>query len=70
MFCAGNARKKVNIDENIINAEDYLDNYMAGNNNLATDQESSNIKTRNYEKNAENSLEKLFANMYKNDKLV
>ena len=36
MFCTSNAKKKVNIDENIINAKDYLDDDMAGNNNLAT----------------------------------
>ena len=35
MFCAGNARKEVNIDKNIIDAENYLDNDMAGDNNLA-----------------------------------
>ena len=44
MFCAGNAREEVNIDEDIINAEDYLDDNMTENNNLATDQESADIK--------------------------
>ena len=36
MFCAGNARKEVNIDKNIINAENYLNTNMTGDNNLAT----------------------------------
>ena len=70
MFCAGNAREKVNINEDIIDAEDYLNDNMAGNNNLATDWESANVKPRNYEENTEDSLEELFANAYKNDKLV
>ena len=70
MFCAGNARKKVNIDKNIINAEDYLNDNMAGDNNLATDWESAEVKSRNHEKNPEDSLEELFANAYKNNKLV
>ena len=70
MFCAGNTREKVNIDENIIDAEDYLDNNMAGDNNLATDQESTDVKPWNYEENSEDSLEELFANAYKNNELV
>ena len=70
MFCAGNAREKVNIDKDIINAENYLDDNIAEDNNLATDQESIDVKPRNYEENAEDSLEELFANAYKNNKLV
>ena len=70
MFCAGNAREKVNIDENIINAKDYLDNHIAGNNNLATVQENSDVKLRDHEKNTEKFLEKLFVNAYKNKKLI
>ena len=37
MFCASNTREKVNIDENIIDAEDYLDENKAEDNNLITD---------------------------------
>ena len=44
MFCASNAKKEVNIDKNIINAEDYLANGMARDNSLATNQESTNVK--------------------------
>ena len=43
---------------------------MAGDNNLAIDQENTNVKPQNHEENAENSLEKLFANAYENNKLV
>ena len=70
MFCAGNAKEEVNIDEDIINAEDYLDDDMARNSNLATDQKNANIEPQNHEKNAEDSLEELFANAYKNNELV
>ena len=70
IFYAGNTRKEVNIDRDIVDAEDYLDNNMVGDNNLATDQESSDVKLQNYEKNAKKSLKKLFANAYENDKLV
>ena len=70
MFCAGNAKKKVNIDKDIIDAKKYLKDNMAGDNNLRTDQKIENIKQRKHEKNAENSLEKLFENVYKNNKLV
>ena len=41
MFCVGNTREKVNIDEYVINAEDYLDDNIVKDNNLATDQESA-----------------------------
>ena len=37
MFYTGNTRKEVNIDKNIINAEDYLDNNMVWDNKLITD---------------------------------
>ena len=70
IFCAGNTKKKVNIDKNIINAEDYLNNNTTKDNNLATDWESADIKSWNHEKNIEVSMEKLFENMYKNNELV
>ena len=70
MFCTGNTRKEVNIDKDIINAENYLDDNITNNNNLATNHKSSDIKMRNHEENAEKSLEELFANAYKNNKLV
>ena len=70
MFCAGNAKEKININKNIINAENYLDDNIAGNNNLTTDQESASIELWNHKKNTENSFEELFANMYKNNKLI
>ena len=70
MFCAGNTRKKVNIDENIINAEDYLDDNMTEDNNLATDRENADVILSKNEKNTENYLKELFANTYKNNKLV
>ena len=70
IFCTGNAREEVNIDEDIIDAKDYLNDNIARDNNLATNQENIDIKLRNYEKNAEKSLEKLFANVYKNNELV
>ena len=69
MFYASNV-KKVNIDKNIIDAEDYLDNNIVENNNLATDWENTDVKLWNYKKNAEKSFKKLFANIYKNNKLV
>ena len=37
IFCAGNAREEVNIDEDIINTDDDLDDNMVADNNLATD---------------------------------
>ena len=37
IFCDSNAKKEVNIDKDIIDADDYLDNDIAGDNNLATD---------------------------------
>ena len=37
IFYTGNTRKKVNIDENIIDAENYINDNMIGDNNLATD---------------------------------
>ena len=70
IFCVNNARKEVNIDKNIINAENYLDDNMAKNNNLAINQESADVEPQNYKKNAESFLKELFANAYKNDKLV
>ena len=44
LFYAGNIRKKINIDKDIINPKDYLDDNMAKDNNLAIDQENLNIK--------------------------
>ena len=70
MFCTGNTREKVNIDKNIIDAKDYLDNNIARDNNLATNWENTNIKLQNHEKNVEDSVEELFKNTYKNNKLV
>ena len=59
------------MDKNIIDVENYLDNNMVrDNNNLVTDWKSLYVKLQNYEKNAEKFIEKLFANVYKNDKLV
>ena len=70
MFCASNTRKKVGIDKNIINTKNYLNNNIARDNNLATDQESLDVGLWNYEENTEKSFKELFANMYRNNKLV
>ena len=70
IFCASNAKKKINIDKDIINDEDYLDNNMAEDNNLIINWENADIKLQNHEKNTEKFLDELFANAYKNDKLV
>ena len=70
IFCTDNAREKINIDEDIINAKDYLDNIMARDRNLATDWENADVKLRNHEENAENFLEELFKNWLKKKDLV
>ena len=70
MFCASNAREEVNIDKSIIDAEDYLNNNMAEDNNLLIDWESADVKLRNHEENAKDFLKELFPNAYKNNKLV
>ena len=43
---------------------------MAKDSNLATDQENADVEPWNHKKNAEDSWEELFANTYKNDKLI
>ena len=70
MFSAGNTKEKVNIDEDIIDAEDYLDDNMARDNNLSIDWKSADIKSQNHEKNAETFFEELFTNAYENNKLI
>ena len=71
MFCTNNIREKVDFNKNIIDTKDNLDDNIAGdNNNSATDQKSADIELQNNEENTEIFFEKLFANAYKNNKLV
>ena len=62
MFCAGNAKKKVNTDKNIINANKYLNKVNLAQNKNLTDQKNSNIKLLNL--NTVEFLKDFFANIY------
>ena len=70
MFYTNNAKEEVDIDEDIIDAENYMNDDIAEDNNLATDQENADIEPQNHKKNTENSLKELFTNAYKNNKLI
>ena len=68
IFCASNANESLNINKDIIDANNYLDKGNLAQNKNFTDQEDSNVKLLNFD--AIESLKNLLANTYEKNKLV